>query len=89
MWCCAADAIAHGILIPSEPFSNLQTGSWIKVYGQLKKTSESVEVSIPQSVAPYHEITQNWFFTPDEIIDIEEPKDPYIIRWSHKEPFRY
>ncbi len=94
--CCAADALAVGIRFPDANTARLETGKWVKIYGHLQKRTSSsneqynnISLSSQQVYITDSRLVNEWYLAPDRIESLPEPTDPYIMKWSEKEPYNY
>ena len=94
--CCAADALAVGIRFPDANTARLETGKWLKIYGHLQKMTSSsneqynnISLSSQQVYITDSRLVNEWYLAPDRIESLSEPTDPYIMKWSEKEPYNY
>ena len=94
--CCAADALAVGIRFPDANTARLDTGKWIKIYGHLQKRASpsneqynNINLSSQQVYITDSRLANEWYLAPDRIESLSEPTDPYIMKWSEKEPYNY
>ena len=91
MFCCLADAVAVGFLVPYDKVDTLQTGQWVRAAGTLRPEtpSKADQQSIHLENIAFTAVNENYALKPDHVDPVEAPEFHFIFEFRDKEPYAY
>jgi hypothetical protein len=89
--CCAADAMAMGILVAYPDVQQLEPGQWVRVLGHPRVLDSGTKLPPPPSVndAFYSTVSKKIVLPADEVEPVYRPVKPYMFELSAEKPYNY
>jgi hypothetical protein len=91
MFCCLADAVAVGFVVPHDQVETLRTGQWVRVAGVLKSESQDRKTlqSVRMENVPFSAVNEKYVLVPDRVDPVDPPQFQFIFEFRDEEPYAY
>lgn len=89
--CCAADAMAMGVLVAYPDVRRLEPGQWVRVLGRPRVLDSATKLPPPPGVndAFYSTVSKKIVLPAEEVEPVYRPAKQYMFELSAEKPYNY
>jgi uncharacterized repeat protein (TIGR03943 family) len=89
--CCAADAMAMGVLVEYANVKTVESGQWVRVLGRPRALEKNAQLPPPPVMNKvfYSTVAKEFVMIADEVKSVYRPAKPYMFELSVEKPYNY